>query len=120
MINAKGFTAVVCCDNCLKELSKGPYPADAEDNLPTDCILISHDEEKENEHYCADCKRAKEEEEIEEMDDVLGVCRQFIKDGNVSAAVKHFQTEMKCSEDEAHETVGLQSIFYKCVHELQD
>lgn len=120
MINADRFTAVICCDMCEKELSRGTYPGDAEDNLPADTHVISHDGEKDNEHYCPDCKLAKESEEIEEMDAVFGVCRRFIEAGDVPSAIKHFYAEMKCSKKEANETVGPQSIFYKSVQELQD
>lgn len=120
MINAKGFTAVIRCNTCEKVLSEGAYPADAEDNLPTDALVISHDGQKNNEHYCPDCKFAKQSEEIEEMDAVLGVCRRFIEAGDVPSAIKHFYAEMKCSQKDAIETVGAESIFYKSIHELRD
>lgn len=55
MINAYGYTAVVCCDNCLKELSRGKYPADAVDNLPPEHWIINGDGERPDEHYCNEC-----------------------------------------------------------------
>ena len=119
MISSKGFTAVVHCDNCSKELSQGPYPADAEDNLPPDSVIVSGDDEKNNKHYCATCKRLVEEEEIEEMDAVLRVCRQLIEAKKITTAVKYYRSKMKCSEQEAIDTVGTESIFYKSVKELQ-
>lgn len=118
MINAKGFNAAICCDTCQRVLSEGAYPADAEDNLLADALAISHDGEKNNEHYCANCKQVKDEEEVEEMDIVLRICRRFIETGDVLSAIKHFQSEMKCTEEVAADTVGAQSIFYKSIWEL--
>jgi hypothetical protein len=55
MIESRGFDAVVCCDCCLKELSYGPYPADAADNLGDENWVISGDGERPDEHYCPQC-----------------------------------------------------------------
>lgn len=120
MIKIEGRNAVICCDRCDKKLAAGPYPADAEDNLPSAYISISHDGEKNNEHYCVECYAAMEEEKVEEMDAILGVCRQFIESEDMPSAIKHFQSEMKCSEQEAIDTVGEGSIFHKSIKELKD
>lgn len=54
MINTRGYNAVIFCNGCQSELAEGPYPADAEDNLPPECWIVS-EEERPNEHYCASC-----------------------------------------------------------------
>lgn len=57
MINAdiKTYEAIICCDECGKELSRGPYPADAADNLPIECWVLSGDGDRPDEHYCNEC-----------------------------------------------------------------
>lgn len=55
MINARGYNAVIYCDCCQKELAEGPYPADAEDNLPPECWKIVDEDKGPIEHYCAQC-----------------------------------------------------------------
>lgn len=64
MINTKGYSAVIFCDVCQKELAIGPFPADAEDNLGPECWIINSDGERPNEHRCAKCHADKEKENI--------------------------------------------------------
>lgn len=57
MINAdmNTFEAVVCCDHCLVEIARGPYPADAEDNVPPECFFVVDEDKGQSEHYCNTC-----------------------------------------------------------------
>lgn len=64
MINAESnYDAVVCCDCCLKELGRGRYPFDAEENVSSECFIISGDGERPNEHYCNECYQLQIQEE---------------------------------------------------------
>lgn len=57
MINADTETkeAIICCDECLLELARGPYPADATDNIGPEHFVVSGDGDKPDEHYCNSC-----------------------------------------------------------------
>lgn len=69
MFNISGYDAVIHCDGCQIELSRGPYPMNAEDNLPPECHIVHGDDETPNEHYCSQCM-------IDELNEQLDMARE--------------------------------------------
>jgi hypothetical protein len=51
----KTMEAVICCDECLMELSRGRYPEDASDNIGPEHFIVSGGGDNPDEHYCNAC-----------------------------------------------------------------
>lgn len=103
----------------LEQLLDEKWPLDATKYENYDPYVLKSYRKAFTEGWLARENAQAEETEVAQMDAVLGICRQLIESENVPAAIKHFQTEMQCSEGEAIDTVGPESIFFKSVMELQ-